>query len=124
MPSTSKRWQNRELGVSATHAYVRHSTDSSGSYRQQLGHSTTCRSQQGHRRLTGKPCRLQERSLALDNAQTIRARYRKAQELLAILESYQEPEPVKAEALRELETVSQFQRQQSQRCRHESCALG
>ena len=59
--------------------------------------------------------RLQERSLALDNAQTVRARYRKAHELQAILELDQEPEPVKAEALRELEAISQFQRQQGYR---------
>lgn len=59
--------------------------------------------------------RLQERSLALEDAQSLRALQRKARELEAILDDDSESEPVKAEASRELEALYAFQRQHSRR---------
>ncbi len=54
--------------------------------------------------------RIQERSLALDDAQTLRVIHRKEKELEAILDDENESEPVKQEALRELEAITEFQR--------------
>jgi hypothetical protein len=59
--------------------------------------------------------RIQERSLALDDAQSMRALFKKQKELEAILDSEDESEPVKAEALRELEALIEFQRQHTSR---------
>jgi hypothetical protein len=70
---------------------------------------------------TGKPvtlqsgARLQERSLALDDAQAMRALYRKQKQLEAILDDDSESEPVKTEALRELEQIYEFQQQHAGR---------
>src|ERR1043166_213617 len=61
--------------------------------------------------------RLQERSLALDDAQAMRAILRKEKELESILDDDSASEPEKAEALRELEAIAQFQRQHGQRSR-------
>jgi hypothetical protein len=61
--------------------------------------------------------RLQERSLSLDDAQAMRALFRKEKELHAILDDPDESEPVKAEALRDLEAIAQFQKQHAQRTR-------
>jgi len=72
---------------------------------------------------TGKPvtleshARLQERSLSLDDAQALRAVFRKQKELEAILDDQDESEPVKAEALHELEELTEFQRQHAHRHR-------
>src|SRR5206468_8614527 len=59
--------------------------------------------------------RIQERSLALDDAQTLRALLRKEKELEAILDDEDESEPVKQEALRELEAIAEFQKQHGRR---------
>jgi len=61
--------------------------------------------------------RLQERSLALDDAESMRALLRKERELEAILDDECETEPVKREALRELEAIAEFQ----QRHGRQSC---
>jgi hypothetical protein len=71
--------------------------------------------------LTGKPAplqsgaRIQERSLALDDAQTIRSIFKKEKELEAILDSEDASEPEKAEALRELEEIYEFQKKHARR---------
>ena len=59
--------------------------------------------------------RIQERSLALDDAQTLRAILRKEKELEAILDDESTSEPEKAEALRELEAIAEFQSQHGRR---------
>jgi hypothetical protein len=61
--------------------------------------------------------RLQERNLGLDDAQAMRAIWKKQKELEAILDDESESEPVKAEALRELEEIVEFQRKHSGRTR-------
>jgi hypothetical protein len=55
--------------------------------------------------------RIQERSLGLEHVQTLRALRLKEQELEAIIEDENESEPVKAEAMRDLEAITQFQKQ-------------
>jgi hypothetical protein len=55
--------------------------------------------------------RLQERSLALDDREAMRRLYKKQKELEAILDDDSQSEPVKSEALRELEELIEFQRQ-------------
>ena len=71
--------------------------------------------------ITGKPsplpahARIQERSLALDDVQALRALTRKERELEAILDDDDQSEPVKAEALRELEDIAAFLKQHSGR---------
>src|SRR5207247_3115736 len=59
--------------------------------------------------------RIQERNLALDDAQALRAILRKEKELEAILDDENESEPVKAEALRELEAIAEFQKHHGRR---------
>ncbi len=59
--------------------------------------------------------RLQERSLSVDDAQVMRSLLRKQRELEAILDEPNESEPVKAEALRDLEAIAQFERQHARR---------
>jgi hypothetical protein len=70
---------------------------------------------------TGKPvlieshARIQERSLALDDAQALRCLDREEKELEAILDSKDESESDKAEALRKLEEIIEFKSQYGRR---------
>jgi hypothetical protein len=59
--------------------------------------------------------RLQERNLNLDEAQAGRTLLRKQGELEALLDDDSQSEPVKAEALRELEAIAEFQRKHAGR---------
>jgi len=61
--------------------------------------------------------RLQERSLALDDAQAMRRILRKERELEAILESTDASEPVKAETLRDLDALVEFRCRDSARAK-------
>ncbi len=58
---------------------------------------------------------IQERSCGLDEAESWRALRRKEQELEALLDDEDQPEPIKAEAQRELETLAEYQRQHGRR---------
>jgi hypothetical protein len=84
-------------------------------YRQQLGLAPLVNP------LTGRPveleshARLQERSLALDDRQAMRAIFKKEKELEAILDSDDATEPEKAEALRELEEIIEFEKHHARR---------
>ena len=80
-------------------------------YRQQLGLPQIADSLTGKSATPSSHARIQERSLALDDAETMRALLRKERELEVILDDENESEPVKAEALRELEQIAEFQRQ-------------
>jgi len=60
---------------------------------------------------------LQQRSPALDAAETARALRRKQQELEALIDDEDQIEPVKAEAERELEAIYDFQRRDATRIR-------
>jgi hypothetical protein len=60
---------------------------------------------------------LQQRSLGLDDAEAVRALWRRQRELEAVLEDDRESEPVKAEALRELEEITEFLRKSPWRSR-------
>jgi hypothetical protein len=53
---------------------------------------------------------VQQRSMGLDDAEAVRALWRRQRELEAVLEDERESEPVKAEALRELEEITEFLR--------------
>jgi hypothetical protein len=79
-------------------------------YRKQLGLPQIANPATGQAIQLDSDARIQERSLALDDADTMRALLRRERELEAILDS-DESEPVKAEALRELEELAEFQRQ-------------
>jgi len=59
--------------------------------------------------------RLQERNLGLDDAQGLRAVLRREKELQAILDDSDASEPEKAEALRELEAICDFQKRHGRR---------
>ena len=67
---------------------------------------------------------LAERSMGLEDAAAVRALWRRQRELERVLADRQEIEPVKAEALRELEEVTEFLRTSPWRSRHgaERCA--
>ena len=57
------------------------------------------------------PCELvQQRSMGLDDAAAVRALWRRQRELERVLADRLEIEPVKAEALRELEQVTEYLR--------------
>ena len=60
---------------------------------------------------------IQQRSLGLDDAETIRRLRRQQRKLEAVLEDQREIEPVKAEARREWEEIADFLRQNSWRSR-------
>jgi hypothetical protein len=85
-------------------------------YRQQLGLPGLVDQITGQAVALQSHARLQERSLAVDDREAMRRLYRKERELEAILES-DASEPEKAEALRELEAIVQFQRGHSTRTR-------
>lgn len=61
--------------------------------------------------------RLEERGLAREDADTLRRLYRGERELEALLESETEIEPVKQEALRDLEAVAEFKRRYGRRAK-------
>jgi hypothetical protein len=60
---------------------------------------------------------IQQRSMGLDDAAAVRALWRRQRALEAVLEDEQESEPVKAEALQELEEVTEFLRKSPWRSR-------
>jgi hypothetical protein len=80
-------------------------------YRKQLGIQRITDPASGKLASLGSSARLQERSLVLDDAETMRALLRKEKELESILDDENESEPVKAEALRELEQITDYQKQ-------------
>ena len=59
--------------------------------------------------------RLQEIGLAIEDARTLRAIQRLEQKLEAILDSESETEPIKQEALRDLEAIAQYKQQHGRR---------
>jgi hypothetical protein len=60
---------------------------------------------------------IQERNLGLDDAEAVRNLWRRQRALEAVLEDDRESEPVKAEALRELEEITEFLRKSPWRSR-------
>lgn len=86
-------------------------------YRAQLGLHALTDPGTGHSVPLARHARLQERSLALDDAQSLRAVLRQERELEALLDDESATEPEKAEALRELEAIVEFQRRHSGRSR-------
>jgi hypothetical protein len=84
-------------------------------YRKQLGLAAIVEGTAESASSLPSHARLQERSLALDDAEAMRALLRKEKELEAVLEDESESEPVKQEALRELEAIAQFQREHGRR---------
>jgi hypothetical protein len=60
---------------------------------------------------------VQQRSMGLEDAETVRALWRRQRVLERVLEDNNEIEPVKAEALRELEEVTEFLRKSPWRSR-------
>jgi hypothetical protein len=74
------------------------------------------------RELAGEPAGatglVQQRNLGLDDAAAVRALWRRQRALERVLEDDDETEPVKAEALRELEEVTEFLRKSPWRSRH------
>ena len=60
---------------------------------------------------------IQQRSMGLDDAAAVRALWRRQRALEAVLEDDRESEPVKAEALRELEEITEFLRKSPWRSR-------
>jgi hypothetical protein len=86
-------------------------------YRRQLGLAQLADPNTGKMSALESGARLQERSLALDDTQSIRALFNKQKELEAILDDDSESEPVKAEAMRELEALYEFQKKHARRSR-------
>jgi hypothetical protein len=86
-------------------------------YRNQLGLAQITNPENGKSTILQSHARIQERNLALDDAQALRSILKKQQELEAILDDENESEPVKQEALRELESIVQFQKQHGKRSR-------
>jgi hypothetical protein len=84
-------------------------------HRQQLGNPVLADPATGKTVVLESHARLQERSLALDDRQAMRALYRKQQQLEALLDSAGATEPEKAEALRELEQIYEFQKHHARR---------
>jgi hypothetical protein len=84
-------------------------------YRQQLGLAPLVDPATGKSLTLESHARLQERNLALDDAQALRALYKKEKELEAVLESETANGAEKNEALRELEQIYEFKRRQAQR---------
>jgi len=84
-------------------------------YRHQLALNQIADPSTGRAAPVQSHARIQERSLSLDDAQSLRVLLRKEKELEAILDDENESEPVKQEALRELEAIAEFQRQRGRR---------
>ena len=78
--------------------------------------------------LAGPDELLQQRGLGLEAPATIRALWQRQSELERVLQDRREPEPVKAEALRELEQITDYLRQTPWMSRHGAercaCAVG
>ena len=74
------------------------------------------------REMAGQPAGpdevLEERSMGLEDAAAVRALWRRQRELERVLEDRHEIEPVKAEALRELEEITEFLRTSPWLSRH------
>lgn len=86
-------------------------------YRQQLGLAPLVNPATGRPVELESHARLQERSLALDDRQAMRAIFKKEKELEAILDSDDATEPEKAEALRELEEIIEYEKNHARRSR-------
>jgi hypothetical protein len=86
-----------------------------GLYRQHLGLTELVDPATGLPVQIEADARLQERSLALDDAELARALLKEEKKLYALLDDPEEIEPVKAEALRRLEELAEFQKQHSRR---------
>jgi hypothetical protein len=84
-------------------------------YRQQLGLTEIVNPATGLPVQLEPDARLQERSLALDDAELARALLKEEEKLYALLDDPEEIEPVKAEALRRLEELAEFQKQHAHR---------
>jgi hypothetical protein len=84
-------------------------------YRQQLGLPSITDPATGKQVILESHARLQERSLALDDRQAMRALFRKQQQLEALLDTPDSTEPEKKEALTELEQIYEFQRKHARR---------
>jgi hypothetical protein len=84
-------------------------------YRKQLGLPSIADPVTGKVTSLSSGARIQERSLAIDDAQAMRAIFKKEKELEAILDSEDASEPEKAEALRELEEIYEFQKKHARR---------
>ena len=84
-------------------------------YRKQLGISQIIDPTTGKPSTLESHARIQQRSLALDDAQAMRALLRQERQLEAILDSQDASEPEKEEALRELEEIAEFQRRHGSR---------
>ena len=61
---------------------------------------------------------IQQRSLGLDDAEAVRALWRQQRVLERVIEDEREIEPVRAEAVRELEEITEFLRENPWRSRH------
>jgi hypothetical protein len=84
-------------------------------YRQQLGLTEIVDPATGLPVQLEADARLQERSLALDDAELARALLKEEKKLYALLDDPEEIEPVKAEALRRLEELAEFQKHHARR---------
>ena len=84
-------------------------------YRAQLGLAPLVDPSTGKQVDLASHARIQERSLALDDAQAMRTLHKKEKELEAILDSEDATEPEKAEALRDLEQIAEFQKHHARR---------
>jgi hypothetical protein len=84
-------------------------------YRHQLGLTHITDPGTGKQATLESGARFQERSLSLDDAESLRALFRKQKELEAILDDESESEPAKHEALLELEAIAEFLKQYGRR---------
>ena len=84
-------------------------------YHKQLGLPQIVDPETGKSSPLASHARIQERSLALGDVEAMRVVLRREKELEAILDSEDASEPEKAEALRELEELAEFQRQHGSR---------
>ncbi|HEV2394189.1 MAG TPA: hypothetical protein VG146_17690 [Verrucomicrobiae bacterium] len=84
-------------------------------YREQLGLAPLTDPSTGKTVTLESQARIQERSLALDDRESMRRLYKKQKELEAILDSDDASEPEKAEALRELEAIYDYQKHHTTR---------
>jgi hypothetical protein len=84
-------------------------------YRKQLGITATVDMATGKSVGLESHSRIQERSDSLDNMEAVRRLLRKQNELESMLDDETATEPEKAEALRELEQIFEFQKKHAQR---------
>jgi hypothetical protein len=90
-------------------------TKTPGIYRQHLGLTEIIDPATGRPVQLEPDARLQESSLAQDDAELARALLKEEKKLYALLDDPEEIEPVKAEAIRRLEELAAFQKQHSRR---------